>query len=667
VIESTRSLAANVRNEFRLAGRRTTTRIGLLLFFLACTVPPLYALCSPSIPRNSGSILGILFSVEPAATTLLAVALSGDAIHREREEGTFAVLALSPVSSMTYVVHRWSACVLALVVTTLAPVAFMGAVSTMAASSPVQWSGLLATWALLVLPVALVVSALALGFGTAAGGTVPGMSIVGLLLFAILGIGNAAWAGTRVRLFGPTDFLGLTQALRTPAILAGELAASPDRLITPRFAFDVLCGRAALLAGIAALSLSLAIGHLGRCVPSLPDRLATGRGHLRRRAFSVIRDKLTADGRLLRADRIARAAGVALGLLCVAVLAERHTRYRQLAKDAYLNLAETWPTTPAAPLSFEGVELRGAVEETGRFDGLVRFRVRNNGTARTNAVTFSINPGLQVLGAKLDSGDAYWDRRWNRLLVELDPSVEPGGYRVLTLSLAGLPERVAFVLTPRNLGPEERRLRTFFETAYYFQLGDITRSTRWRSVTPERIAILLSEDLAAPLLVDEKAVVHERPSRWASIKTDLRWPAGVRIVDSCGGKGALRGGEVVLVSECRMDLDAFVILGGTGLRYSESDPHSTETDAGVLSEASLRELEGGRVSGRTLSVRLPSAPLAGPWEPADPDREFAGLHGHLFVTREGELARARPPAPRPGTMKRRTLTDDSRNGQGALP
>jgi hypothetical protein len=667
VIESTRSFAANVRNEFRLAGRRTTTRIGLLLFLLACTVPPLYALCSPSIPRNSGSILGILFSVEPAATTLLAVALSGDAIHREREEGTFAVLALSPVSSTAYVVHRWRACVLALVAATLVPVAFMGTVSTMAASSPVQWSGLLAAWALLVLPVALVVSALALGFGTAAGGTIPGMSIVGLLLFAILGIGNAAWAGTRVRLFGPTDFLGLTQVLRTPAILAGEVAASPDRLITPRFAFDVLCGRAALLAGIAALSLSLAIGHLGRCVPSLPDRLATGRGHLRRRAFSVIRDKLTADGRLLRADRIARAAGVALGLLCVAVLAERHTRYRQLAKDAYLNLAETWPTTPAAALSFESVEIRGAVEKMGRFDGLIRFLVRNDGTTRLNAAVFSINPGLQVLGAEVDSGEAHWDRRWNRLLVEFDPSVEPGSDRVITLSLTGSPERLAFVLTQRNLGPEDRRLRTFFEAAYYFQLGDITRSTRWRSATPERIAILLSEDLAAPLLPDEKTAGQERLSRWPSIRTDMRWPAGVRIVDSCGGEGALRGGEVALVSECRMNLHSFVILGGTGLRYSEMEPHSTQSHAGTPTEETFRRPEGGRASGRTLSVRLPSAPLAGPWEPADPDREFAGLHGHLFVTREGELARARPPAPRPGTMKRRTSRDDSRNGREAMP
>src|SRR5688572_16763056 len=53
------------------------------------------------------SFASALLLFQPALTTLFAGTLSVDAITREREESSFAVVSLAPMSAAGYVMRRW--------------------------------------------------------------------------------------------------------------------------------------------------------------------------------------------------------------------------------------------------------------------------------------------------------------------------------------------------------------------------------------------------------------------------------------------------------------------------------------------------------------------------------------------------------------------------------
>src|SRR6267378_3834594 len=64
---------------------------------------------------------GFLLSEQPLLTALFAVGLAVDAIARERDEGSFAVLSVAPISSAGYVLRRWLSIVVICIGVSLLP------------------------------------------------------------------------------------------------------------------------------------------------------------------------------------------------------------------------------------------------------------------------------------------------------------------------------------------------------------------------------------------------------------------------------------------------------------------------------------------------------------------------------------------------------------------
>src|SRR5712691_2242036 len=136
---------------------------------------------------GSASYMEFVLYVQSLLTTLLAAALSIDAMTRERDEGSFAVLGVAPMSSAGYLLRRWLSVVAICVPVTLIPPIVAASLAAYANRRVPLFSAFAGGWLLHVVPALLITSAFALALGTITGRTV--LAIIGGVVLLTAGVG----------------------------------------------------------------------------------------------------------------------------------------------------------------------------------------------------------------------------------------------------------------------------------------------------------------------------------------------------------------------------------------------------------------------------------------------------------------------------------------------
>src|SRR5436190_16318758 len=145
------------------------------VYVLACSAPAVILLIFGARIQHAvgpATYNMFLMAEQPLLTALLAVGIAVDAIARERDEGSFAVLSVAPISSTGYVLRRWLAIVTICAAVSLVPAAITAAIAVHTRETLPLLAMFIDAWLLSVLPALLVASALAMALGTITGRTV---------------------------------------------------------------------------------------------------------------------------------------------------------------------------------------------------------------------------------------------------------------------------------------------------------------------------------------------------------------------------------------------------------------------------------------------------------------------------------------------------------------
>lgn len=587
-----RTTAAFAAHEWRTQARSLRFRVFATLYVLAGSAPAALAYGRRLDSRmviGGATYAGETAAVVPALTAVFVFLLSIDALHREREERSWSTVSLAGMSSSGYLLRRWLA--LQAVILPLTVVPFLAAaIAAGMGSGPdaVSPGPLVIPWLLHAVPLALAASALAVGVGTIAGGTAQAFLLAGLTLALVPPLINGVLAYLGFRFTSPLawlDIQGLSYSIqRMSALLPGK-----DSVWTYSFPLEVsespydagvaaeqYLGKALVPLALAAAVLGLAVLFLRRTRPDVrPPRISPT--HPLRTflaALARLRERYTPDPVPARADLLA----IALALLVtagVSALALGRTRhFDSLARERF---AAEQAGTPA-PTPDDVLPGRWRVEGTigeGREVALaVAAEMRNTGREPRAHLAFELNPYLRIEKAEAGEGRLTLTRRWNRLAVDLEPPIPPGGTRELRFHLAGEPGEAAF-----NLPNRSDRLKSFYKSFQAHQralfgrdLADLSRSYRVPSVSARRIELAATSLTPVPRylpweLDPEKLVPEETFLPPAGISLSLAVPRDLFLADACGG--IARGGR--LASRCRLALADLMVAGG---RYQtlESPP-----------------------------------------------------------------------------------------------
>ncbi|MBW8767695.1 MAG: hypothetical protein JF630_16260 [Geodermatophilales bacterium] len=221
-----RLAAAFAAHEIRTQGRSLRFRVLAVLYALAGSGPAalLYTRHqSVKTMVGSATYASEVLAVLPALTAVVALLISLDAVTREHDEGSWSTASLAGTSSAGYLLRRWLALQAVLLPLTAVPVVAAGAFAA-AALGPgaVALGPLLFPWLMLVVPLALALSALGMGLGTIAGGMVNACLLGGVILWLVPALLEMGLARFHIRLGSPfawpqiNSFLNAVQRIVTP-------------------------------------------------------------------------------------------------------------------------------------------------------------------------------------------------------------------------------------------------------------------------------------------------------------------------------------------------------------------------------------------------------------------------------------------------------------------
>jgi len=682
------TLAAFVSHELRLQRRSARFAVLAIGFVALAALPALVAFHrwpTSLVYLGPATFAAETFAVLPLLAVTLAFAFSADGIEREKAEGSWRVLSLAPMSNTGYLVYRWVAGVTLLLPLAAAPVAVAATAAALRcggiAPGPFVWPLLMQVW-----PLVLAASAIGLAAGVVARGVLGGTLLAGVS-FALLGSGLERLSGRfHLSLDGVRGLLDLSEARWTVLGLWGYLRGeglgaqrypvpASEAPFAPRVAAEQYLSQGIVLVGIALLALALAALLLGRTQRDLrPWRPAPDHPLRNLVAFvNRFRRHMTPDAGLGRADL----AFVVLGLVaCAAALGIqglRSERYRDVAERKLASI-DGGAATPlsAVPLRYAVV---GRIGPSGEVSTHVTFEMENRGAA-VQVLVFALNPGLRVIRLSSDVGSLHETRSWDRLSVEFEPEIPPGGHRTLSFEIAGRPLRYAFAVGGW-IGADRGTLDAHdfadtFDPATGRGVDRLDRSYVVPALTRSRLA-LTARDLApvpryaaggeaAPpevLDLDGSAWSADPYRPTAELTVDLEVPAGLFVADACGAL-VTPPGEPRLQGHCRLPPADYAVVGG---RYrvlpAEADeplmavfPHHAELArrhlGSLAHEAALAdELWPGlpRLSSRIIvewpdpAVHRLGSYVAQVWNPlAEDDPRIAVPHGRLLLVAERRLA-----------------------------
>ncbi|HEV7427766.1 MAG TPA: hypothetical protein VGQ46_15500 [Thermoanaerobaculia bacterium] len=546
------------------------------VYILAASIPPVVAFAiSGRMPRIMGpSAYNIfLLTMQPLLTALLAAGLAVDAIARERDEGSFSVLSVAPISSVGYVLLRWLALVVICIPVSLVPTAITAALGAHSRYTlplaPVFFEG----WLVSVLPSLLVSSALAIALGTITGRTVLAIIFGALLITAGIGFANYLLFYLHLDFDGPGElFAGGSRSmqellwtirgnwpLRVPSDAAFPLWSEGRKLL----------GRAGITAAMTIVLLAAAAFYLRRTLRDLrpwnirkTHPVATLLGTLNR-----IRQEFAPDSGSSTRDRTALTVAIVLAALLTGSIIHQQSVFAALAAARYTAETEQAAVPASTSLVAESVRIDGEISVAGTLRSHTASIIRNGGERGETHLSFVLNPGVAVRRMAVDRGTARMRRVWERLDVEIDPPLMPRQSRTLTFDLEGLPATIDFALqAPGNFRAQWNRYRTAKESIY---MTDLSKSSVNAAATEVRMH-LRGRDLSPvlryspwTLAPDEQdgGFTPESIMPPAALDVRLKHPYALA-VDACGAVSDAH----TLVSRCTAGLASYVVFGGPLMR-----------------------------------------------------------------------------------------------------
>jgi ABC-type transport system involved in multi-copper enzyme maturation permease subunit len=546
-----------------------------LAYLLISTAPAVIAFFTI---RRAGSLLGVAFyaeimdAMQPFATTFFAAVIAVDVVLREREENSLAVAAMAPVAATGYVLRRWLAVVILLVPVTLIPRLVAIGAAAMSEDGVPDVAPLLLGWAVHVLPLLVVVTALAIALGTIAGNTVMAF-IAGLGLFTFgLGITNDLLAYARHQIDPPGDFFGLSDSFLQWAQWDVYDTAFPTAAGYPLAReLELVWVHGALAIGVTALFAGIACSYLRRTKRDLrPWQIAEDhplRSFLR--VMNRFREAYAPDGGLEIPERIAVILGIVIAIGSIATIARRHNAFELLAAERFASETRGVAPMPVAIVPV-AASLRGRVTPAGVIDATATLTLRNDGGSAQRELAFALNRGIGIERVTASRGKARLDRVWERVGVVLDPPLAPHESRRVAFVLRGAPGTYDFALpSASNFAAAWRR---YANAKTSVDLADLSRSTLRRAASAERMLLggpsLLPVPRYSPweTASDTRTWRHTEPPENAFVPDAVTPATALSIeldvaddflaVDSCGSASP---GHIS--SRCTAALGDYVLLG----------------------------------------------------------------------------------------------------------
>ena len=542
------------------------------VYVIATSIPAATAfLISGRTPRAIGPAAynTFLLSEQPLLTALLASGLAVDALSRERDEGSFGVLSIAPISSVGYVLRRWLA-----VVVICIPISFMptiiSAVLAIHSRATLPLLPMFAEgWLLSVLPSLLVSSALAIALGT-----ITGRAVLSIIFAAVLftigmdSINDVLFHIHRLNFAGPGDlFSGSERGIRELmwAVRGYWFPDMPsDAAFLLRTRSRTLLSRAGITAAMTMVLLALSAFYLRRTRRDLRPWKIPERHQLRTlmRTANRIREEYAPDSGSGTSDRAGLVIALTLAAFLVVNIVHRQSAFASLATGRYA--AETGHAVPTSTsLVAESMHIDVEIKIDGTLRGSAATVIRNTGDRSETHLSFALNPNVSVARFAVDLGTARTQRVWERLDVELDPPLAPHQSRTLSFDVAGLPGKIDFNLqAPGNFREQWKRYRTAKQSIY---MTDLSRSTIMPAASEVRMRLNAS-DIVPVLRYSEwmlrpddqgEGFIAETITPATALDLRLRHPYPIA-VDSCGVV-AVRS---EIVSRCTAALGSYVVFGG---------------------------------------------------------------------------------------------------------
>ncbi|MEM8934375.1 MAG: hypothetical protein AAGE94_24490, partial [Acidobacteriota bacterium] len=576
-----------IRHEWLLQ-RRTLRFRAAIIAYLALT--PATALIVFFLVRQHmswspglGTYLVPVFDTQRYFTGLLAIALAGNRLDPKSLAELWPVLSAAPTSNVGYVLRRTFAVVaLGLPATVVPPV--VATVLTVASGQPLgdPWTPVVG-WALYIVPVLVVMVALWTGLVLVAGGELAGVGLyfIGSWVIETLESPIRDLGGPALKVHG--DWLGIHDLVQTINFF-GALVRRPERrdfydhFAAPDGPIDVagsvewLVGQLSFPAGIAAFLILLGPVFLGRTRRDLRPLVLRPDHPLRNlmRYVHGFRQRQAADGALYveRWSALIAILALALGIGLVAwressVLALIETRHH--AETSGKKLPITDPSVRVATWSVEG-----AFDRRGVFDTRQEGRIEHRGTEPAATLAWVLNPFLEIEAVEATDRQVTVERAWDRLMVHLDPPLDPGASMVLRLELVGQPADPWFDLNGwRVIDSFVQRYRAMKVNAWPTQANDLILSRQQPAISRRRGLLAVGDLAPAPryaswaLTPPPEAQADrglEVPGETflpvTELTVDLRLPPRWVLADTCGQmsrEGRLEGRCTTALARYRME------------------------------------------------------------------------------------------------------------------
>ncbi|HEX6098298.1 MAG TPA: hypothetical protein VF432_18385 [Thermoanaerobaculia bacterium] len=613
------------------------------------------------------SYAAALMLFQPLFTTLFAGAVAIDAITREREESSFAVVSLAPLSAAGYVLHRWLAIVVLAVPVTFLPQLAGAALAVHAQRSPAGLMPFVWTWLLQVLPVLLAVSAAMLALGTITGR--PILAILGFAAALPLALGalQDVLAYAHRKLDGPGRFLSFDERAIQELVWTvrgyWSLPVVSESGWPVEAAFDAMLPGAMMTFAAAVALLGVAPAFLRRTRRDIRPWRIREDHPLRTflRAINRVREEYALDAGRQRADVLLFLAALALAAASFAALLARESRFKELAAQRYAS-----EVREPAPMS-ESLVVR-SIRVEGTLGREVRTRttlaIENRGARPESHLAFRLHPALALQfnvgrgfsppprGERPLHGDRTGApggglkprptldirRSWDHVTIELAQPIQPGQSRTLHFDISGTPDTIDFSL--RGAGPFKNLYARYLRATTTVELSDLSRSRIVPAASRDRM-LLAASDIT---LVPRYATPNDPP---AIIETDLR--TSLPAADSCGSTGR------VLRKRCTLPLASYTVAAahlramplapGTTLLHLGPHEALARTHAPALTEAmALAERAWpGVIEAKGVFVERPTKPGERiPWRDDETDIRSSGV---LYLVPETMFIRHQPIPP----------------------
>lgn len=570
-----RLLLAFVSHEYTTQLRATRFRVLALAYVLVSLVPALLLyLASGKLGYvlDAGSYASVLRALIPALTALMATILSVDAISRERDEGSFGVVALAPLSASGYFFCRWIALLTIALPLTIVPFVVSAALAVQGRGMMIDLAPLVWEWLLHVAPPLIVMSALMLALGTITGRTILAVLLFGAAMTFGLGLFQDVLAKFHRHLEGPGELMGFDPLALTRLMwtMRGWWQFDPPSATGYEIetAVDELLPQSALIVAVALIFAAVAPAFLRRTRRDVRPWRIREDHPLRTMLLGLnrMREEYRPDAGMQPVDRLVLLAAIVLSVACVAFLFQRESYFTRLAGQRYAAESASGPREMSAMLVPRSISVKGEIDRVTRTRTTIEFE--NRGARPERHLAFAVHPGLRIDRVSTTCGGHRLTRVWQRAAVDLLQPLAPGARCAVTIDLAGRADLIVFNLKGR--GRFGARYRRWMRGGDASELSDLSRSTFIPAVTRHQMS-LAARDFApvpryTPWRLDKTEVYRDRDDAASFVpegvlhatdtRLSLRLPEGFTASDSCGTIATNR-----LESRCEIALPELRILG----------------------------------------------------------------------------------------------------------